>query len=118
MCSAASLAISSVVAATAATAWPWYRTFVRASMLSPMSRVAARQPLNRRDGSSLRFRREHEARRHQPAIEQDGAGAAIPRGTALLGPGETESIAKRGEQRFMRIAEELRRLAVDRRLDV
>src|SRR5581483_8771984 len=86
--------------------------------LERMQDVVLRDPFDRRDGPSLCFRREHEARRHQATVEQDRAGATVTRRAAFFGARQTERVAQRRQQRLMTVAQEFGRLTVDGRVDV
>src|SRR2546428_2945510 len=81
-------------------------------VLDGRERSRPRQPLDRRDRAPARLHRQHEAARHEPAVEVDGARAAVAGPAALLGAGETEVLAERVEQRHVRLHERLHRLAV------
>ena len=54
----------------------------------------------------------------QPAVQDDVAGAAVAVVAAFLRAGQPQLVAQHFEQALPRLAEELGRLAVDRRLDV
>src|SRR5205085_2579115 len=75
-------------------------------------RAATRQPLDRRHGPPARLHRQHEAARHEVAIQMDGARAAVAGAAAFLWAGEAEILAERVEQRDVRRHEHLDGLAV------
>ena len=72
-----------------------------------------RQPLDGGDAGALGLGGQHQAGVHQPAVEDDAAGAAIAGAAAFLGAGEPELVAQHVEQRLLRLAQELDGLAVD-----
>ena len=59
------------------------------------------------------LRAEHQARAHEPAVEDDAAGAAVAGAAAFLGAGQPQAIAQDIEQRLVRLAKELDVIAVD-----
>src|SRR5215813_6802594 len=72
------------------------------------------ETLDGRHGAPARLHCQHEAARHRLAVEVHGAGAAVPRATTFFGSGEAEVLAKRIEQRLIRLHQHLDGLAVDR----
>src|SRR5213594_868293 len=82
-------------------------------VLHGRERPAARQPLDGGHGAPSRLHREHEAARHELAIQMHGARAAVAGAATLLGSGEAEVLAERVEQRDVRLHERLDGLAVD-----
>ena len=57
--------------------------------------------------------RKHQARADQAAVDGHAAGAAVARAASLLAAGETQFVAQHVEQRELRLAQKLGRLAVD-----
>src|SRR2546427_115494 len=82
-------------------------------VLHGRERPAARQPLDGGHGAPSRLHREHEAARHELAIQMHGARAAVAGAATLLGSGEAEVLAEGVEQRDVRLHERLDGLAVD-----
>ena len=85
-------------------------------LLQRMKRAALRQTLDRRDLRAVLHDRQREARIDPPAIDQNGAGAALAVIAALFGPGqvevETQRVEKRGPRRdvqFVRHAVDMER---------
>jgi len=73
-------------------------------LLERMQVVAIRrQPIDSDDLGVLVRDGEGQAAIDAPAVEQDGAGAALPVVAALLGAGEAEPLAQRIQQRRARI---------------
>ena len=62
----------------------------------------------------LRLARPAQAGADQPAVERDAARAAVAGGAAFLGAGQAQLVAQHVEQRVLRLAQELDRVAVDR----
>jgi hypothetical protein len=67
-------------------------------LLDRVQRIAVRQPLDGRDLTAVDGGGKHHAGIHPPAIEVDGAGAALAEIAALLGAGEAEPLAQGVEQ--------------------
>src|SRR5581483_9725406 len=86
--------------------------------LQRVQRVAARDALDGRDRSTVRFRREDETGRHQASVEEDRARAAVAGRAAFLRARQPERVAKRRDERLVAVAEELGRLAVDGGVDM
>ena len=57
---------------------------------------------------------QHQAGAHQPAVDGDAARAAVAGRAAFLRAGQSELVAQDIEQRVLRLAQELDRVAVDR----
>src|SRR5262249_21747388 len=87
-------------------------------LLQRVQRLAPGHALDGLDPAAVHLAAQHEARAHQPAVERDAAGAAVTRGAAFLAAGEVQRVAQHVEQRLLRLAEELHRVAVHRRRDV
>src|SRR5439155_15063856 len=87
-------------------------------LLHRMQPLALGNALDGRDALPLRFRREHEARGHQPSVEDHRAGAAVARRASFLGPGKPDLLPARIEQRLRAGAEKFNRLTVNRGFDV
>src|SRR6267143_1080018 len=85
-------------------------------ILHRRERSAPRQPLDGRDRPAARLHGQHEAARHEVAVEMDGACAAIAGPAPLLGTGEAEVLAERLEQRQVGLHERLNGFAVHRAL--
>src|SRR5882724_4664353 len=81
-------------------------------LLHRREHAGARQPLDGRDRAPARLHGQHQAARHEPAVEVDGARAAVAGPAALLGAGEAEVLAQRVEQRHVRLHERLHGVAV------
>ena len=64
------------------------------------------------------FGREHEARRHEPPVQDHRARPTVAGRAAFLRSGQADGVAQRVEQAFAPLAQELDRLAINRRLDV
>ena len=62
---------------------------------------------------ALGLHAQHQAGADQPAIADDAAGAAIAGGAAFLAAGQVQRVAQDVQHRFLRLAQELDRLAVD-----
>src|SRR6185436_6250928 len=87
-------------------------------LLQRVQRLPLGHALDGLDLAAGHLAAEHEARADQPAVEHDAAGAAVTRGAAFLAAGELQGVAEHVEQRVLRLAEELRRIAVHGRLDM
>src|SRR4051812_28432104 len=75
------------------------------------------QPLDGGDAVAFVHNRERQARKHPPAADDDGAGAALAVIAALFGTGKTEMFTQGVEQRGSRVEIEDARLAVHRKGD-
>ena len=73
--------------------------------LHGMQLLAARHAFDGRDRRTVVRDRQREARIDTPAIDQDGAGAALAAIAALLGAGQVETFAQEVEERDARIVE-------------
>ena len=88
--------------------WPgmqkphWTAPVSRNACWSGCRRRRRRESLDGRDGGAVGLDREHQARVHALAIEQDGARAALPDEAAFLGPGQAKVVPKDVEQRVVR----------------
>ena len=75
--------------------------------------VALRQTLDGLDRVAFGLDREHQARTDQPTVDGDAAGAAVARTASFLAAGQTKFVAQHVEQRELRLAQKLGRLAID-----
>ena len=75
------------------------------------------RPFDGRDLRAVLHDRQGEARIDPPAVDQNGAGAALAVVAALFGPGEVEMVTQRVEQRGPRRDGQLARHAVDMERD-
>src|SRR3546814_4382093 len=80
--------------------------------------LALRHSLDRLDRMALGLAGEHQAGTDQPVVDGDAARAAVARTAAFLAAGEPEFVTQHVEERLVSLAQELGRLAVDRRRDV
>src|SRR5512144_5246 len=87
-------------------------------LLQRMERLALGHALDGLDLAARHLAAQDQARADQAAVEQDAAGPAVAGGAAFLAAGQVERVAQHVEQRLLRLAEELDRVAVHRRLDV
>src|SRR5437870_3490049 len=87
-------------------------------LLQGMERFALGHPLDRLDAPPVDLAAQHEARAHQAPVQRDAAGAAVTGGAAFLATGQVERVPEDVEQRLLRLAQKLDRVAVHRRLDV
>ena len=69
------------------------------------------------DRAAFAFHGEHHAGKDRLAVEQHGAGAALPELAAVLGPGELEVLAQDLEQRLVDGRQDLAVLAVHPELE-
>src|SRR5712691_10942270 len=83
-----------------------------------MERLAGGHALDGLDLLPTYLATEHETGADQPPLQHDAAGPAVPGGAAFLAPRQVEGVAEHVEQRLLRLAEELHRVPVHRRLDV
>src|SRR3546814_15407093 len=77
--------------------------------------LALRHSLDRLDRMALGLAGEHQAGTDQPVVDGDAARAAVARTAAFLAAGEPEFVTQHVEERLVSLAQELGRLAVDRR---
>ena len=63
-----------------------------------MQLVARRQPLDRRDVAAIGLNRKARARLDGHTIDEHGAGAALARVAAHLGPGQTTEVPNEMDQ--------------------
>ena len=91
--------------------------FSRNDALQRMQFAALRDAFDGGDAAALGLDAQHQARGHDAAVQDDGAGAAIAVVAALLGAGQAENVAQALEQALPRLAQKFLRLAVDRGLD-
>src|SRR2546423_6624962 len=94
------------------------RGIFQEALLQRMQRLALGHALDRLDPAPADLAAKDEARADQPAVERDAAGATVARATAFLAAGQMERVAQDVEQCLLRLAEELDRVPVHRRLDV
>src|SRR5262245_20333998 len=87
-------------------------------LLQRMKRLALRHALDRLHAAAADLAAQHEARADHPAVQHDAARAAVTGGTAFLAAGHLQRVAEHVEQRLLRLAEELHRIAVHGHLDV
>src|SRR5215813_314141 len=80
--------------------------------------VAALEPLHRHDLPAVGLHREHRTGLHGPAVEEDGAGAAVGRVAADVRAREPEDLADQVHEEETRLDVCLELLAVDRHLDL
>src|ERR1700722_5146228 len=90
------------------------RRMLEELLLQRMQVVAVRHALDGLDRVPFGLDGEHQARADEAAVDGDAAGAAVARAAPLLAAGEIELVAQHIEQRELRLAQELGRLAVDR----
>ena len=81
--------------------------------LHRMQAAIVGQALDRGDRLALAHHRQRQAGHDAPAIQQDGAGAALAEAAALLGAGQVQPVAQRVEQRGARIDLHIAWLVVD-----
>ena len=74
--------------------------------LHRMKLVAARDALDGEDVGAVMADGEREAGIDAPAVDEDGAGAALAAVASLLGSGEMEALTQEIEQRDARIVED------------
>ncbi len=96
----------------------WNPSCAMKAACSGCSSVALRQPLDRGDRRALGHHGEREAGVHAPAVDEHGAGAALPLIAALLGADQAQALAQGIEQRHARIDAQAARLAVDQQGDL
>jgi hypothetical protein len=82
-----------------------------------MQLVTFGKPFHRGDGPAFRLGAKHQAGADELPVEGDAAGAAVAGAAAFLGTGEPEPVAQHFQQGFTRVADEFRRIAVDRGAD-
>src|SRR6266478_4465280 len=87
-------------------------------LLQRMERLAGGHALDGLDLVAGYLAAQDQAGADQPAVQHDAARPAIAGRAAFLAPGQVEGVAQHVEQRVLRLAEELDRVAVHRRLDV
>src|SRR5947207_14573521 len=80
-----------------------------------MQLLPARHALERADRFALGLHAQHQAGADEPPVDGDAAGAAIAGRAAFLGTGQPQLVAQDIEQRILCLAQELDRIAVDRR---
>ena len=73
--------------------------------------------LDRRDLALLEVGRQRDARQHRRAVDEHGAGTALPELAAVLGADEIEVLAQHFEERLVNGHEQLARFAVDAEAD-
>src|SRR6266850_137027 len=73
--------------------------------------------LDGRDLALLEVGRQRDARQHRRAVDEHGAGAALPELAAVLGADEIEVLAQHFEERLVDGHEQLARFAVDAEAD-
>ena len=81
--------------------------------LQRMQLRALREPFDRRHVRQADLLRQHEAGEHLPAVDEDGARAALAELAAVLRPGEAQLLTKDLEQCVVRLGRDGVRLAVD-----
>src|SRR5262249_12638081 len=81
--------------------------------LNRMQRAVGCQPLDRRDVATIRLPGEHGAALHGASVEEDGAGAALARVAADVGPRPPEAGTKRLHEECAILDVQQTRLAVD-----
>ena len=86
-------------------------------VLQRVPHAAPRQPLDGRDLRSFGLQGEHGAALHRPAVEEDGAGAALARVAPDVRSGEPEPVAQRMDEERASFHLERVPLAVDDELD-
>jgi hypothetical protein len=86
---------------------------VQELLLHRMQVIALRDALDGGDRCAFGFHAQHQAGAHDPAVADDGAGAAVAGRTAFLAAGEAEHVAQRVQHGLLRLAQELDRLAID-----
>src|SRR5262249_51915698 len=87
-------------------------------LLQGMQPLRRRHALDRRHRPALHLDGEHQARIDEPAVEHHVAGAAVAVVATLFGAGEAQLVAQDVQETLPRLAEEIRRLAVDGGLNV
>src|SRR5262249_38648410 len=82
-------------------------------LLERMEAAPLRHPLDRRDPAPLDLDRQHEAGENGLAVDEHGAGAALPELAPVLGAGEPEVLAKYLQEGLVDRRERLAGLVVD-----
>ena len=97
----------------------WRPCFSQNACLERVERaVAGLHPLDRRDGRAVGLDRQHRAALHGLAVDVDGAGAALARVAADVGPGQLEVLAEELDEHPSRLDIPLPWLSVDDERDV
>src|SRR5690606_5259186 len=86
--------------------------------LQRMQRLATAHAFDGLDRLAVRLDAEHQARAYEAPIHHDAAGAAIAGAAAFLGARQLQLVAQDIEQRLLRLAERLDRIAVHRKGNV
>src|SRR2546426_2689973 len=94
------------------------RGVLEKALLQRMEGLALGHALDRLDPSAPDLAAQHEARAHEPAVQRDAAGTTVAGRAAFLAAGQVQGVAEHVQQRFLRLAEELDLVAVDRRFDM
>jgi hypothetical protein len=79
--------------------------------------VLGREPLDGRDLGAVGLWREQHAALHRRAVQEHGAGAAVPGVAADVGSGQVEVVADEVDEQLARLDLALVALAVDRQPD-
>ena len=93
----------------------WRPCFSQNAVWSGWSSSPVGQPLDGRDARAVRLDGEHRARLDGPAVDVDGAGAALARVAADVGAGQVEVLAERLDEEPSRLDVELPGRPIDRR---
>ena len=80
----------------------WTAPLSRNACWSGLSAPSAARPSTVRISRAVGLDREHQAGVDGPAVDDDGAGAALADEAALLGAGQLEVVAQDVEQRVVR----------------
>src|SRR5438034_6759345 len=86
---------------------------VRECLLEAVQLTVGREPLDRLDLGSVGLDRQHHAALHEHAVDEDGAGSAVPRVATDVTAGQVEIVADEVDQQPPRIDLALVLLAVD-----
>src|SRR5262249_28006343 len=87
-------------------------------LLEGMEPAAAGHALDRRDRVTLRLDGESQTRQRGLAVDEHGAGAALPQLAAVLGAGKPEILAQDLEQCLVDGDDQLPRFAIDRECEL
>src|SRR2546429_212837 len=100
---------------TSSTYWPRPVLFPEA-LLDRVQLAILREPLDRQDGGTVGLNREHRARLHRLAAEEDRARTALARVATDVCPGEPDDLPDVMDQQKARLDLVTNFLAVDRHL--